>query len=109
MNNWELSKKVYKRLGFSDRPVLGWTIIGLVAVIIVNILAGGWDGIQTVTDWVSENNALISIVLLAVCIGIGSHRGLRKTTIDQQEKIENLGIEINDQRKKIRDLSNENS
>ena len=64
MNNLEISKTVYKRLGFSDRPVLGWTIIGLTGFILVNIWAGGWwRGIEPEKGWISENIALCSILV----------------------------------------------
>jgi len=94
MNNLELSKTVYKLLGISDSPILGWTIIGLLGAFLINIWASGWvQGIDTVKDWLEKNTALCSIFFLAVCIGIGSYRNLRKeikAIKDQQEEIKTL-------------------
>ena len=86
---WEFFKKVYKSLGVSDHPKLGWTVIGLASVIAFNIWVGDsglFDGIDIVRKWVGDNKVLTSIVLLAVCIGTGFYRDLRKSINDLQEK-----------------------
>ena len=109
---WEFLKKVHKVLGVSNHPRLGWTVIGLALVIAFNFWAGAFGSLNTidkVQKWAGDNKALMSIVLLAICIGIGSHLGLWKAINDQQDKIENLGKEINDQQKKTEELSNKNS
>ena len=97
MSKLELLKTAYKRLGFSDRPVLGWTIIGLSGVILVNIWAGDWwDGIKSAKGWIKENIAICSIFILAACIGFGSYRNLWKAIKDQQKEIETLRKEAKD-------------
>ena len=105
MSKLELLKTVYKSLGFSNNPLLGWTVIGLSAVLFFIFLAMGWfEDPEGIYEWIRKNIALLAIILFAVCIGIGSYRNLRKAIKDQQKQIETLRKKAEDQQEQIKTL-----